>query len=107
MTDDERMNRNPAVEIVAVKLGDCPELKASDLVPNHVYILHSPRYCASLNYLGKVHALDPRTLDAIVLHHFFAPRIGLNTHLHARPDGALEDQSGTRIVIRKYTGPDA
>ena len=105
MTDDERKNRNPAPEVGTYDLAECPELLASDLELHRVYILQGQRYAASLNYMGKVHALDPVSLDTIVCHHFHGPRVGINVYLRASPDGTLH--AGTeKITLRRYSGPD-
>lgn len=105
MTEDER--RNPKPEIGSFSLADSPELHVSDLEVHHVYILHGERFASSLNYMGKIHSLDPLTLDVVVLHRFYGPRANLNVCLKAQPDGTLQDGCGMKVTIRKYSGEDA
>lgn len=115
MTEDERRNRNPKPETARLNLDECPIVRPQDLEPFRVYILLSPRYAASFNYIGKEMGMNSRTLDAVALYHFFAPRVtavardaGVSPHvfLMARGDGSLEDGVGNKITVRKYNGPD-
>ena len=107
VTDEERRNRNPKPEALVSKLSDHPQIRPSELELNHVYVVQGPRFASSLNYVGVLHTVDPRTLDALVVHHFHGPRVNLNVFLAVTPDGAaLRDQMGNTIILRKYTGPD-
>ncbi len=108
MTDDERANRNPAVEVYPLKLADCPEIHADKLEADRVYIVESEKgVFVSLNYMGKGPVLDPRTLDVCVAHCFYGPRANLRVAFLPQPDGTLADGEGHIVRIREYNGPDA
>jgi len=110
MTEDERKNRNPAVEVVRTTLAEIeamPAVTAAQLELNRVYVIQGARNIATLNYGGATLGIHPVTLDAMKLHHFFGPRMGLHVFLAAREDGSFTDVDGTRIVVRLWTGEDA
>ncbi len=105
MTDEERKNRNPAVEYDTFREEDHPEVHADNLGSGHVYILQGPKHAASLNYMGlKVTRVGSSNIEA---HVFYGPRVNVTITLRQRPDGALEDGDGNKITIREYRGPDA
>jgi hypothetical protein len=109
MTDEERRNRNPAIEVVRTTFAEIethPIVTAADLEPHKVYVVQSARNIATLNYMGKGRSLHPVTFDLIATHHFHGPRAGLNVFLAAQPDGSFTDAEGTRITIRRWTGED-
>jgi hypothetical protein len=105
MTEDERRDRNPAPEVGSLKLAECPELRVDDLVLHRVYILHGSRMAGTFNYMGVQPTLDPVSLDTMMCHAFFGPRIGLKVALLAR-DGYLYAGDGQKITLRKYSGAD-
>jgi hypothetical protein len=107
MTEDERSNRNPAIEVAPFDPSAHPVVRAAELERFHVYILESARYASTWNYIGVVHTLHPVTLDAVPAYHFEGPRADLNVFLLSMPDGSFSDLAGTRIVIRRYIGEDA
>jgi len=107
MTDEERKNRNPAPEVDTFRYEDCPELHIGDLELNHVYILQGSGFVASWNYIGKVRITNPVTLDVATIYRFHGPRVNLTVGLMGMPDGTLQDGSGQKITLRRYSGPDA
>ena len=110
MTDEERRNRNPAVEIVRTTPAEFekhPVVTAAGLELHRVYVVQSAKLVTTLNYMGKVPLLDPVSLDVIVTHHFHGPRANLDVYLAAMPDGSFTDAVGTRITVRRWMGEDA
>lgn len=109
MTDEERKNRNPPVEVVVTTWGEieaCRELHCMDLEPQRVYILQGKAHVATLNYAGQGVVVDPHG-DPVTIHRFYGPRAGVFVYLRERPDGTVEDGEGTKITLREYTGEDA
>jgi hypothetical protein len=109
MTDEERRNRNPAVEVVPITLAEIeamPIVRAAELELRKVYVIQTARHVATLNYMGTTLKMNPVTLDTVKVHHFHAPRIPLNVFIHATPDGSFADAVGTRITIRRWMGED-
>ena len=109
MTDEERKNRNPAVEVVRTTLAQIeamPIVTAAELEMHKVYVLQSARHIATLNYAGATLALNPVTLDTVCVHHFHGPRIPIDVFIHAQPDGSFADAVGTRITVRRWMGAD-
>lgn len=110
MTDEERRNRNPKVEVVRTSLTEIeaehPRVTSAELEIHRVYLLQSARNISTLNYMGRRHLLHPVTLDAVTTHHFHGPRAALDVFLVANPDGSFSDAVGTRITVRRYTGTD-
>ena len=110
MTDEERKNRNPAVEAVRTTLEELeathPVVTASELELHKVYIIQSIRHIVTLNYMGSGLAMHPITLDTMKIHHFHGPRAGLDVFIAACPDGSFTDASGTRLTVRKWMGDD-
>ena len=73
-----------------------------------MYILQNERYAASLNFLGTFHVQDPATLDSILVYRFFAPRVLSFVDYKPGPEGTLlSGETGKKVTLRKYTGPDA
>jgi hypothetical protein len=110
LTEDERRNRNPKPEVSRVtreEIEAMPAVPADRLERHRVYVLQSPRNIAKFNYLGKTHAIHPVTLDTVTVHHFHAPRVGLDVFLAAVGDRQYTDADGTKIVARLWTGEDA
>jgi hypothetical protein len=83
-----------------------PQVTAAELERHRVYVISGARVHATWNYEGTRHTLHPKTLDAIVVHHFHGPRLNLDVFLQACADGTFTDAVGTRIVVRRYTGAD-
>lgn len=111
MTEDERRNRNPAPEFAPTTLEaverEHPQVTAAELELHRVYVVQSAKNIATLNYMGKKPALHPVTLDTVLVHHFHGPRVHLDVYLAAQPDGTFTDATGTRLIVRRWTGPDA
>jgi hypothetical protein len=111
MTEDERRNRNPAVEIARATLEaierDHPKVTAAELRLHRVYVIHSPKHICTLNYMGVRPVMHPVSLDVVEAHHFHGPRANLDVYLVAKPDGSFEDAAGTRLTVRLWTGEDA
>lgn len=109
MTEEERRNRNPAVEIVRTPLAELekhPIVTAQELELHKVYVVQGARNIATLNYMGKRRLLHPITFDVVVTYHFHGPRANLNVYLAAVSDGSFTDAEGTRITVRRWTGAD-
>ena len=79
-----------------------PRVGVAELELHHVYVIQSDKWISTWNYEGSVHALHPVTLDTVVAHKFWGPRVSIGFLLEARPDGTFADIAGTRIVIRRY-----
>jgi hypothetical protein len=111
VTDDERRNRNPAVEYfptTRAEIEALPELHVADLELHRVYILQSARHIVTMNYMGKVQALHAETGDVVVCHQFHGPRVGITVNLVARNGCLYTGRMGDeKITLRKFTGPDA
>lgn len=107
MTEDERRNRNPAPEWGRVNLTDHPEVRAHELELNRVYLLHRGDMGMTMNYAGKMQLMNKRTLETVMAHCFYGPRNLSSIALMAEADGTLHDDSGKKVTVRRYTGPDA
>ena len=108
MTDDERRNRNPAIEVVrTTEIEKHPVVTAAELEKHRVYAIQSARYVTTMNYMGATLAMHPVTLDTVKVHHFHGPRARLDVFLAAQPDGSFTDATGTRLTVRRWTGEDA
>lgn len=109
MTDDERANRNPAVEISSMtgaELTAMPRVAFWELQLFHVYVLQSPKHLVTMNFMGLENGLDPATMMPVVAARFSAPRIELEVLFELQPSGALVTGDGTEIIVREYTGTD-
>lgn len=110
MTEDERRNRNPKMEVVRTTRAEIeamPAVGVADLEMHRVYVVQSEKHITTLNYLGATHLFDVQVMDVVRVHHFHGPRVGMDIYLAARPDGSWRDAVGTRITVRKWTGEDA
>jgi hypothetical protein len=121
VTEEERKNRNPAIERIELKREDLRELHICDLEQFKVYILSGRSQAATMNYMGTVPTMNYMgtvptmnymgSADGWVGtgYHFHGPRANVNAILRSRPDGSgtLEDGAGVKITIYEYTGPDA
>jgi hypothetical protein len=113
VTEDERRNRNPAVEKVRDLVENHPVVTAAELELHHVFlleskgwVLESKRWVVTLNYMGTRHLIHPVTFDTVAAHHFHGPRANLDVFLTAKPNGKFEDAVGTEITVRRWTGAD-
>lgn len=110
MIEDERRNRNPAVEIERTTLdaieAEHPRVMASELELHRVYVIQSAKHICTFNYMGTRHVLDPVTLDVIFAHHFHGPRANLDIDILAKSDGSFTDGTGTRLTVRRWMGAD-
>lgn len=106
MTEEERRNRNPAIESSPFDPEAHPVVKVTELRKYGVYILQSDRHVITVNYLGQRLALDPIELNIVIAHIFAAPRAGVEFAMLANDDGSVRDLEGNRIVLRFFTGED-
>jgi hypothetical protein len=110
MTEEERLNRNPAPEVVKMtwaELEAMPEVLAPALELHRVYIMQGERTISTFNYMGKVMAMNPLTFDVQPGYRFHGPRVNVDACLTAWPDGTLHDMAGNKITVRLFTGADA
>jgi len=110
LTDDERRNRNPAVErmtITRAEIEAMPPVAAADLEEFRVYVLQSARNITTMNYKGRTAAIHPYTFDTVLVHHFHGPRANVDVFLAAVGGGQYTDAHGTKITVRLWTGADA
>lgn len=112
MTDDERRNRNPDVEVCRITQAEIDAFPLIDdwhkLRVHQVYVLISAHVVATFNYRGMSLGLDAATLLFCEACHFRGPRANLDVFLRPMPDGTLQDGvTGETIVVREYQGPDA
>ncbi len=107
MTEEERRNRNPAVEALRFVAEEHPAVTGSELELHRVYVLQSARFAATLNYVGHDCAFNLGSREFVDLHHFHGPRVNIDVFLRAMPDGSFQDAKGHRVTVRRWTGPDA
>lgn len=108
MTEKERLNRNPQPEVVRFRLSYFgPEVVAAALELHHVYVLQFLDTMVSVNYAGPVELRHPVLNVPVRVHRFDAPRTGRYVDLQAYPDGMLYTESGGKIPVYQYSGPDS
>lgn len=101
-------NRQLPVEIErTADLSLYPPIPLSELSYGHVYVLESPRFVVTMNYIGTVPIRHPQTGEPTLCWHFHGPRVAAHIHLLKDPSGSLTDLAGTKITLRRYTGEDA